>query len=157
MRISAKDYIPQLAFRFSITLGTLPGIEFYGKSVQLPQASNNVIELAHRNHKYKVKGQTTWNDISLTLYNYEGGADTLSELYNWWNAHHQSAQGSDNPHSVYVQDVIIKLHDAADAPSKQVKLVDAFISSIDLGSLDFDSEDIHTITLELAYDYADWG
>lgn len=157
MRISAKNYIPQLSFRFSMTLGILPGLQFYGKAAQLPKATNNVLTVGRAGYDFKVKGKTQWEDITLTLYNYEGSADTLSELYIWWTLHHRASQGTDLPHSVSAQELTIKLHDAADSPSKQFKLVDAFISSIDLGQVDFENDKIHELTLDVAYDYAEWS
>ncbi len=39
--MSPNDYNPLLSFRFKVIFSTLEGLEFYGKSITLPEAENN--------------------------------------------------------------------------------------------------------------------
>jgi len=153
-RMSPQDYHPILSFRFQVTFSVLEGIGFWGKSVTLPSATNNPITIEYGNTYVKVKGKTRWNDVTMTCYAFEGM--TNEQLWKWLNELHQKVdEGKDYYADQYKRDVTINLMNPKnDATVGTWKLIGAFISDINFGSLDFASEEIVQPEITISYDYA---
>lgn len=153
-RLTPDVYKPQLSFRFRISFSQLPDVQFYGKVVELPKVDNSPLVLDYGNVQMKVKNKTKWNDITITCYAYE--KMTIDQLWQYLTDLHQDvALGWDEYGDTYKKDVQIQLL----APSTETvvgtwKLIGAFMSALDFGTMDWSTEDIVQPTLTLAYDYA---
>lgn len=153
-RLTPDVYKPQLSFRFRISFSQLPDVQFYGKAVELPKVDNSPLVLDYGNVQMKVKNKTKWNDITITCYAYE--KMTIDQLWKYLDELHQDvALGQDEYGEIYKKDVQIQLL----APSTETvvgtwKLIGAFMSALDFGTMDWSTEDIVQPTLTLAYDYA---
>jgi hypothetical protein len=153
-RLTPDVYKPQLSFRFRISFSQLPDVQFYGRAVELPKVDNSPLVLDYGNVQMKVKNKTKWNDITITCYAYE--KMTIDQLWQYLTDLHQDVPlGRDEYGDTYKKDVQIQLL----APSGETvvgtwKLVGAFMSSIDFGSMDWSDEAIVQPSIVLAYDYA---
>lgn len=154
-RISAKGFQPQLAFRFKLLILKLPNTIFDAKAVTLPQANNKVQTIPYGNVDVKLKGTTTWEPMRITLYNFE--VSTLAALTAWWNIHHVAPLGNDSFKNIYKSPVTIMLQDPTGAPSSIIQLFNAFLEGFELGQMDTDTNEVSTVDITLAYDYAMWA
>jgi len=65
-KIFYKNFEPKLANRFIMEIN---GIESYiVKTANRPTFTSEVVELDHINVKRKIKGKSTWDDVTITLY-----------------------------------------------------------------------------------------
>lgn len=153
-RLSPETYHPLLAFRFKIIFSVIDGVQFFGKSITLPQAENNPVTIEYGNTYMKVKGKTRWNDVTMTCYAFE--SMTLEKLWEWLNTYHQDiTNGKDFYADQYKKDIQIQLI----SPNEERvvgtwKLVGAFINLVNYGQLDFASEEIIQPEITISYDYA---
>lgn len=152
-RIAASTYKPQLQFRFQMSIDKLPNALYYLKSANLPVMSNNSIEIDYGNTSFFVKGKTRWNKLNCTLYAYEGM--TYSELFEWANLHHFISSGTDLYKDEYEVGLIqIQLLNPSNSPVTTIKLYNAFLEDINLGSVDWATNDPIQPEITLVYDYA---
>lgn len=153
-RMSPETYKPLLSFRFKVIFSVLEGIEFYGKSITLPQAENNPITVEYGNTYLKIKGKTRWNDVTMTCYTFEGM--TQDRLWNWLNDLHQKIdEGKDYYADNYKKDITIQLMNPMnDAVVGTWKLIGAFVNNVNFGNLDFATEEIVQPEITISYDYA---
>ncbi len=152
--MSPNDYNPLLSFRFKVIFSTLEGLEFYGKSITLPEAENNPLTVEYGNTYIKLKGKTKWNDVTMTCYAFENV--THDRLWNWLNSIHQDiTNGKDYYADQYKKDIIIQLlNPAGEVVIGSWKLINAFISRINFGAMDYTTEEIVQPEISISYDYA---
>jgi hypothetical protein len=130
------------------------GIESYIiKTANRPTFTSEVVELDHINVKRKIKGKSTWDDVTITLYDpiVPSGAQQVME---WIRTSHESLTGRDGYNSFYKKDVSFYLLGPVGDKIEQWTLKGAFISSANFGELDWASNDPVSIELTLTYDYA---
>lgn len=145
------NFEPKLSNRFIMEID---GIESYMiKTANRPTFSTEVVELDHINIKRKIKGKSTWNDLSITLYDpiVPSGAQQVME---WIRSSHESLTGRDGYAAFYKKDITFYLLGPVGDKIEQWTLKGAFISEANFGSLDWASNDPLSIDLTLAYDYA---
>ena len=130
------------------------GIESYLiKTAARPTFTSEVVELDHINVKRKLKGKSTWDDITITLYDpiVPSGAQMVME---WIRTSHESWTGRDGYAAFYKKDITFYLLGPVGDKVEQWTLKGAFISSANFGELDWASNDPVSIELTLSYDYA---
>tara|TARA_R110001606_G_scaffold388672_1_gene554204 strand:+ start:115 stop:696 length:582 start_codon:yes stop_codon:yes gene_type:complete len=158
---------PKRNFRFKINNPTATW--WFAKSIDKPsfEVSNSEYQLI--NHKFKYPGIVTWKNIQVTLMDFakggpNGGAQLEKELSTMGYTRPDKtpmkgiskSDGEGSTSAVY--DLQIQ-HLAADGTT----IVDAwilkgaFIISATYNKLEYSSDDLSEITLEIAYDYADYG
>ena len=151
-KIFYKNFEPKLANRFIMEIN---GIESYiVKTANRPTFTSEIVELDHINVKRKIKGKSTWDDITITLYDpiVPSGAQAVME---WVRTSHESLTGRDGYAEFYKKDVDFYMLGPVGDKIEQWKLKGAFITSANFGDLDWsNATDPAVITLELTYDYA---
>ena len=142
---------PKQANRFIMYVDGIPSymIKEFGE-VKIEQAE---VTLNHINVQRKVKGKSTWSDVTMKLYDpiTPSGAQAVME---WVRLHHESVTGRDGYSDFYKKDVDFQLVGPVGDIIEEWKLKGAFIQDATFGDLDFGSSDPVDITLTLRYDYA---
>ena len=150
-QIFYKNFEPKLSNRFIMEIN---GIESYIiKTANRPTFTSEVVELDHINVKRKIKGKSTWDDVTITLYDpiVPSGAQQVME---WIRSSHESLTGRDGYATFYKKDVTFYILGPVGDKVEQWTLKGAFITSANFGDLDWSSNDPVAIELTLAYDYA---
>jgi hypothetical protein len=146
-----KNFEPKMGNRFIMEIN---GIESYIiKTANRPTFTSEVVELDHINVKRKLKGKSTWDDVTITLYDpiVPSGAQQVME---WVRQSHESLTGRDGYSAFYKKDVTFFLLGPVGDKIEQWTLKGAFILSANFGELDWASNDPLSIELTLSYDYA---
>ena len=146
-----KNFEPKLGNRFIMEIN---GIESYIiKTANRPTFTSEVVELDHINVKRKIKGKSTWDDVTITLYDpiVPSGAQQVME---WIRTSHESLTGRDGYAAFYKKDITFYLLGPVGDKIEQWTLKGAFISSANFGELDWASNDPLSIELTISYDYA---
>ena len=146
-----KNFEPKMGNRFIMEIN---GIESYIiKTASRPTFTSEVVELDHINVKRKLKGKSTWDDVTITLYDpiVPSGAQQVME---WVRQSHESLTGRDGYSAFYKKDVTFFLLGPVGDKIEQWTLKGAFILSANFGELDWASNDPLSIELTLSYDYA---
>ena len=150
-KIFYKNFEPKLSNRFIMEIN---GIESYIiKTANRPTFTSEVVELDHINIKRKIKGKSTWDDVTITLYDpiVPSGAQQVME---WIRTSHESLTGRDGYAAFYKKDVTFYILGPVGDKVEQWTLKGAFINSANFGDLDWSSNDPVSIELTLSYDFA---
>jgi hypothetical protein len=123
------------------------------KTASRPTFTSEVVELDHINIKRKIKGKSTWDDVTISLYDpiVPSGAQQVME---WIRSSHESLTGRDGYAAFYKKDITFYLLGPVGDKVEQWTLKGAFINSANFGELDWASNDPLSIELTLSYDYA---
>ena len=146
-----RNFEPKLGNRFIMEIN---GIESYIiKTASRPTFTSEIVELDHINVKRKIKGKSTWDDITISLYDpiVTSGAQQVME---WVRSSHESLTGRDGYAAFYKKDINFFLLGPVGDKIEQWTLKGAFITSANFGELDWASNDPLSIELTLTYDYA---
>lgn len=151
-KIFFTQFEPKLAHRFIMEID---GIEsFLIKTAARPTFTSEVVELDHINVKRKIKGKSTWDDVTITLYDpiVPSGAQQVME---WVRQSHESLTGRDGYAAFYKKDPVFYALGPVGDKIEQWTLKGAFITSANFGEMDWsNATDPVSIELTLAYDYA---
>ena len=143
---------PKQANRFILYMDGIPSFMIKGMSaVTLAQG---VVTLNHINVERKVKGKSTWQNMTMTLFDpiTPSGAQAVME---WVRLHHESVTGRDGYSDFYKKDLTIDvLGPVGDIVSEWV-LKGAFVVNTNFGEYNWDTVDTAVnLTVELSIDYA---
>jgi hypothetical protein len=119
-----------------------------------PSITNNTVVLNHINVDRKLKGKSTWNDITITLYDpiVPSAAQATME---WVRLHHESVTGRDGYSDFYKKDLTFNALGPVGDKVEEWTVKGAFISSVDMGGFDWSNGgDPQKISLTISYDYA---
>ncbi len=164
---------PKRNFRFQITSDgwaqTNESIWYWAKSIDKPSFDVSNSEYQLINHKFKYPGIVTWKNISMTLVDFaDGGSPNAGqslheELIKMGYVRPNSgtpmkgiAKDDPNQNDSAVKDLQIQHLNAEGQPVDTWTLKGAFIVSATYSKLDYSSDDLSEVTLEIAYDYADY-
>ena len=145
------NFEPKMKNRYIMEID---GIQSYiVKAGNRPQINFEKVTLDHINVKRQLKGKGEWQDLEITLYDpiVPSGAQAVME---WVRLSHESITGRDGYADFYKKDIDIYMLGPVGDKIEQWKLKGAFILQANFGDLDFTSNEVATITLTLAYDYA---
>lgn len=152
-RLSPEQYNPIASWRFQVQFSKIQGVNFYAKSIVLPEIQNNPLTIEYGNTQLKVKGKTKWNDIEMVLYAYENM--TNEDLWGYMTELHQKVdEGLDYYGETYKNDVIIQILNPMDQPIAKWTLIGAFANLINFGQMDYSTEEIVQPRVVFSYDYA---
>ena len=146
-----KNFEPKLSNRFIMEIN---GIESYVvKTAARPTFTSEPVELDHINLKRKIKGKSTWDDITISLYDpiVPSGAQMVMD---WVRQSHESLTGRDGYAAFYKKDCNFFTLGPVGDKVEQWTLKGAFITSANFGDMDWASSDVVSIELTLSYDYA---
>jgi hypothetical protein len=142
---------PKQANRFILYMDGIPS--FIVKGVSAVSLTQGEVILNHMNVQRKVKGKTTWNDITMTLFDpiTPSGAQAVME---WVRLHHESVTGRDGYSDFYKKDLRLDvLGPVGDIVSEWI-LKGAFVKEATFGDYNWDTEnEAKQIEVTLAVDY----
>jgi len=153
---SSNSAIPLRRYRFKIT-GLLKEA-WLVKSANLPSFEISSGQYTILNHQAKIAGTLTWNDVTITTV---ANKSTVQSLYQIMKKNGQSLsppEDSKGVVSVFSGDLKNKiLIETLDQDGKSVnkfEMMNWFISSINFGDLDYSDDELLTIEVTIAYEYA---
>lgn len=152
---------PKRAYRWILLLGGIP--QWMCKKVSKPSFAVSETEHTYLNHKFYYPGRVEWNTVTVTLADpvapdaahtmvkiIEGSGYSLpksqkeAEKSTISKANATNALGS----------VRIQQLGADGTPIEEWELVNAWVKDVKLGELDYESDDMVDVELEIRYDYA---
>ena len=143
---------PKQANRFILYMDGIPS--FMIKAMSAVTLSQGVVTLNHINVERKVKGKSTWQNMTMTLFDpiTPSGAQAVME---WIRLHHESVTGRDGYSDFYKKDLTIDvLGPVGDIVSEWI-LKGAFVVNTNFGEYNWDTVDTAVnLSVELSIDYA---
>ena len=127
---------------------------FMVKGMSAVTLQQGVVPLNHINVERKVKGKSTWQNVTMTLFDpiTPSGAQAVME---WVRLHHESVTGRDGYSDFYKKDLTINvLGPVGDIVSEWI-LKGSFIVNSNFGDYNYDTVDTAIeLQVELSIDYA---
>tara|TARA_B100000035_G_scaffold275874_1_gene253144 strand:- start:453 stop:971 length:519 start_codon:yes stop_codon:yes gene_type:complete len=161
---------PKRNFRFQIVSDgwaqTDESIWWWAKSIDKPsfEVSSNEYQLI--NHKFKYPGIVTWKNISITVVDVAQNGPNANESLEgelFKLGYSRPDEGAmkgiekfSSREKTAAADLQIQHLDSNGDPVDTWTLKGAFITSATYSKLDYSSDDLSEVTLEIAYDYADY-
>lgn len=146
------SFEPKVKNRFLLYMDGIPSFEIYKVKRPTYKAEKKVLD--HINIQRYYKGKSTWDSVTMELYDaiVPSGAQSVME---WVRLSHESVTGRDGYSDFYKKDLIINVLGPVGDKVEEWKLVGAFVTSADFGELDWkDSGEHLSVALELSIDYA---
>ena len=146
-----NNFEPKLSNRFVFYVDGLPA--FLIKGAARPTVTTEEVVLNHINVNRKVKGKTSWGDISLSLYDpiVPSAAQAAME---WFRLSHESVTGRDGYAEMYKKDCTIKILGPVGDVVEEWTLKGAWPKEVSFKELAYESADAMTLDITLAIDYA---
>jgi hypothetical protein len=170
---------PKRNFRFIARIGNFPNMDWIVQTVDKPKFEISNHEHKYLNHTFNYPGRLKWQPISLTLVDPVSPVDTAATVmsfariagYDTPSGDANSAQNSSATNMTKARavgalgDVTISQlgtppnfdpsQDHMERIVDQWSLVNAFVQgTVDFGKLDYNSEELTTLSMTLMYDYA---
>jgi len=146
------SFEPKVKNRFLLYMDGIPS--FLINKVKRPTVKSEKKTLDHINIQRYYKGKTTWDDVTMEIYDaiVPSGAQAVME---WMRLSHESVTGRDGYTDFYKKDLVINVLGPVGDKVEEWKLVGAFITNADFGELDWkDTGDALGVSLTLSIDYA---
>ena len=160
---------PKRGFRFTVQITNLGGTDeaagggilWYAKTCDKPNFEISNTEHNYLNHKFNFPGRTTWSPVAIKLVDPTDPdvAATLSEIISA-AGYHPPADVNDHTSmqkalaTAALGDVIITQIDSDGNALERWTLWNGWISKVNYGSLDYSSDDLTELELEIVYDWA---
>lgn len=164
-----KEAEPKRNFRFKITgdklASTNDPVWWWAKSIDKPSYVVSSSEYQLINHKFKYPGIVTWKNISVTMVDFDADSGTNINAslekdlgaIGYTRPDKVAMQGIGKTSETVVSNLIIEHLSAEGKVLDKWTLVGAFIISVSYSKLDYSSDELSEVTLEIAYDYANYG
>ena len=169
-----NKFEPIRKYRFQIQTplsSVTPGIWWWAKTVEKPSYEVSTNEYQLINHKFKFPGVLTWNDISITIVDFVGGKKllhaskatqlmaNLGVTYSPPGSQINRDQFAKKPlHQGYsISKMEIEQLGANGKAVEKWTLHDAFVKSVNFGTLAYADDELQEITIGLSYDFATFG
>lgn len=149
--IMFQEFEPMTQNRFIMYIEGIPS--FLIRAVTSPNFSSNDVILDHINVQRKVKGKTTWGDVTVTLYSAIAPSAAVAAM-EWFRLSHESVTGRDGYSDFYKKDVQIKGLGPTGDVIQSWTLKGAFIKDGSFGDFDWTSDSPLEISLTIGYDFA---
>ena len=142
---------PKQKNRFILYVDGIPSYQIKGMGAVT--ISQGTVALNHINVQRFVKGKSTWNPISMTLFDpiTPSGAQAVME---WVRLHHESVTGRDGYSDFYKKDITFNSLGPVGDKVEEWTLKGAYIQSANFSDMDYTGEDLATVEMTLTYDYA---
>lgn len=132
---------------------------WWAKSVDKPSFDVSSNEYQLINHKFKFPGIVTWKPITIVVADIEDVSNVLiNELQDFGYSDPSGTlmTGLEKvlDDSTIANNLVIEQLDSNGDPLETWKLKGAFISNLSFSKLDYSSDEISEITIEIAYDFA---
>jgi hypothetical protein len=153
---------PTRQFRFKIQTGA-ENDWWWAKSVTKPSFSVNESEYQLINHKFKYPGIVSWNNVTIRIVDPDGEAGywyTKLGDYGWWAPTYPASNrvkglSKDNISTSLKFMKIMQLNSDGDT-IETWNLNNPKIASVNFGSLDYSSDELVVLDIEISYDWADF-
>jgi hypothetical protein len=159
---------PKRRNRFSLTLGDLESWTI--KALNKPTFNLNIIEHDYLDYKFKFPGRVTWDVITVTVIDPSMDNENSAKLWEYlgaagWVAPDlasgpeaakmiSKSRATKLPGGKSTQNALITQMDADGKEIEKWTLYNAFITKVNFGALEYSSDDLVEVALDLAYDYA---
>ena len=156
---------PKRNFRFLIQITGMEGedVIWWAKSSDLP--SFDVAETQHQflDNTYKFPGKVTWTDVNMSLVDpvSPDAVGLTNKIVEQFYTVKKKASATSNPKTISKKRaqaalgaVIITVYDSDGVDVETWRLQRAFIKSVKFSQLSYDNEELRTIDLTFAYDWA---
>jgi hypothetical protein len=148
---------PKRNFRFRLSNGS-GNHWWWAKTVDRPSFDVSNSEYQLINHKFKYPGIVTWKPISITVVDIgQVITELMLELGTLGYTHPSEPTqyvGLQKDNLGGIDKMKIEQLKGDGSPAETWTLYGAFITSVSLSKLDYSSDDLSDITIEIAYDYA---
>lgn len=150
---------PKRQFRFKIDGD---GIWWWAKSIDKPTAevSSNSYQLI--NHRFNFPGIVTWQPVTITIVDDSVRTDEIYQYliksgYNLPSTQPATDGISKNGFNGGGRDLIFYQLNAAGEATESWTLRNSIITNVNFGRLDYGSEDLVELTIQITYDFAELG
>ncbi len=150
---------PKRAYRWLLSLKDIPA--YTVKKVSKPSFTITESEHQFINHTYYYPGRVTWNTISFTLVdpvNPDASADLIKKIqtsgYKPANDENDTKTMNKKDSTGALGEIKIKQLDSAGNAIETWTLKNAWIKDVKFGELDYSSDDMVEIEVEVRYDFA---
>lgn len=148
--------------RWIMQFQSIPGggdaskLAFVAKSANAPAMSFAPQESHRLNEKYKIAGKPSWNDITMTFYDYIRGADSAGDImYNWMQRIYNPITGQMFFKKQYSTTATLAMLDPAGGVVRLWNLFYLWPNNIVFGDgLAADAEGLCEVSVTFSYDYA---
>jgi hypothetical protein len=154
----------RFVLRFPLTGQGLKVPEYVIKTVTKPKVTISSVPHTFMDHEFKYPGRVTWDPVTITLVDPGSKEEDMAQAlmnklgksgYQYPNTFPQSLESmSKQKANSAVGRVTIAQLNAAGEDTEVWTLVNPFLTSIDLGGLDYSADELSEITIELTYDWA---
>jgi hypothetical protein len=163
-----KEAEPKRNFRFKITgdklANTNDPVWWWAKSIDKPSYDVSISEYQLINHKFKYPGIVTWKNISVSMVDFGVLGTNINEslekdlgTIGYTRPDKDAMLGIGKTSDTVVSNLVIEHLSAEGKVLDKWTLVGAFIVSVSYSKLDYSSDELSEVTLEIAYDYANYG
>lgn len=152
---------PKRAYRWILLLGGIP--QWMCKKVSKPSFAVSETEHTYLNHKFYYPGRVEWNTVTVTLADpvAPDAAKTMVDIIKNAGYSLPLDQGKAEASTISKKNAVealgtVRIHQlGADGEViEEWELVNAWVKDVKLGELDYESDDMVDVELELRYDYA---
>jgi len=143
---------PKVKNRYVFYVDGLPS--YLIRKAARPKIVNGDVTLKHINNERHLKGRSTWETISLEMYDpiVPSGAQAVME---WVRLHHESVTGRNGYADFYKKDCTINILGPVGDKVEEWTLKGAFIVDADFGEITWENDaEAAVITMTLRFDYA---
>jgi len=143
---------PKVKNRYVFYVDGLPS--YLIRKAARPKIVNGDVTLKHINNERHLKGRSTWETISLEMYDpiVPSGAQAVME---WVRLHHESVTGRNGYADFYKKDCTINILGPVGDKVEEWTLKGAFIVDADFGEITWENDaEAAIITMTLRFDYA---
>tara|TARA_R110000787_G_scaffold931_4_gene3422 strand:+ start:36 stop:527 length:492 start_codon:yes stop_codon:yes gene_type:complete len=143
---------PKVKNRYVFYVDGLPS--YLIRKAARPKIANGDVTLKHINNERHLKGRSTWETISLELYDpiVPSGAQAVME---WVRLHHESVTGRNGYADFYKKDCTINILGPVGDKVEEWTLKGAFITEADFGEVTWENDNEPAIiAMTLRFDYA---
>ena len=145
-------YEPKKQNRFILRFPSSLGInEWFVMSASRPKINIGEVEIPFLNTSTWVAGRFTWDAIDITFKD-PIGPSAAQALMEWVRLHAESVTGRMGYAAGYKKNVELEMLDPAGVVIEKWILEGTFLTNVDFGSLDYNSEDIAEISATLRPD-----
>jgi|TARA_R110001592_G_scaffold104486_1_gene293950 hypothetical protein len=148
---------PKRSFRFKLLDGD-QSTWWWAKSVDKPSFDISNSEYQLINHKFKYPGIVTWKPISLIVADVGDVinllVDELRSIGYYDPSNELPMEGLAKDNKGFIEGLSIQQLNADGGAIETWTVKGAFMTSLSFSRLDYGSDDITEITIEVAYDYA---
>ena len=154
---STNNVEPTRQYRFIVGSEHDNYVWWWAKSCDKPTIDIDSQEYKLINHKYKYPGVANWSDIKISIVDVGEKAKNLITIFGstGWNIGGMGEAGIAKDKSQYfLGQMQIHQIDSSGRLLEKWTLKNAWAKSISFGSLDYSNDELVTIDITLAYDYA---